>query len=308
MNCGIRVISSVILFLALEVIFLDAYKITSFLPESGSASVKEGGSLDLWCNADYYWEWCKFTSESSGRFCELQWESAPDNVTINNCDDFLERFEYLGDYDNYKCGIRIHDVRPDEAGEWTCLLDDYDGRGYRHGTQVEHSFNVDVELKPKPTTTTTTTTPKTNTKSADKFTSDIWAENADKFKITSYIPESGSTAIKEGGSLDLWCNVNNWWELCAFKHVPSNRVCSLKWEHAPYNVTVDDCTDFEGRFEYLGDYDNYKCGIRLHDVRPADKGEWACELENYYYADTEPGYGYEVRKSFQVDVTTNDSS
>merc|ERR1712038_348370 len=170
MNCGTRV-SSVLLFLALEVIRLDAFKITSFLPESGSTSVKEGGSLDLWCNADYYWEWCKFTSESSGRWCELQWESAPDNVTVNNCDDFLERFEYLGDYDNYKCGIRIHNVGPDEAGEWTCLLDDYDGRGYRHGTQVEKSFNVEVELKKTTTTTTTTTTtPKSNTKNADRFT------------------------------------------------------------------------------------------------------------------------------------------
>jgi len=65
MSCGARVLT-VVLSLALDVICLDAFKITSFLPESGSTSVKEGGSLDLWCNADYYWEWCKFTSESSG--------------------------------------------------------------------------------------------------------------------------------------------------------------------------------------------------------------------------------------------------
>ena len=180
---------SVTLFIALEVITLEAFKITSFLPESGSTSLKEGDSLDLWCNSDYYWEWCKFTSKSSGRWCELQWESAPDNVTVNNCDDFSGRFEYLGDYDNYRCGIRIHDVRPDESGEWTCRLDDYDGRGYGHGIQVERSFDVDVQAK-----TTTTTTPRTTT---------IYAENADEFRITSFIPESGATAVEEGKSRSL---------------------------------------------------------------------------------------------------------
>jgi len=285
------------LLVALEVISLDAFIITSFLPETGSTSVEEGDSLDLWCNADYYWEWCKFTSENSGRWCELQWEKGPNNVTVDNCDDFSGRFEYLGDYDNYRCGIRIHDVRPDEAGKWTCLLDDYDRRAvgsYRHGKQVERSFDVDVQLK-----TTTTTTSRTTT---------VYAENADKFSLTSFIPESGWVTIEEGSSLDLWCNVDDYWEWCAFKHVPSKRFCDLKWDWATKNVTVHDCADFEGRFEYLGDYDNYKCGIRLHNVRPDEAGKWTCELENYYYAETVRHYGYEVRKSFQVDVSTSESS
>ena len=292
-------ISVTFFLIAFEAITPDAFKITSFLPESGSTSLKEGDSLDLWCNADYYWEWCKFTSETSGRWCELQWESAPDNVTVNNCDDFLGRFEYLGDYDNYRCGIRIYDVRPDESGEWTCSLDDYDGNGYGYGTQVEQSFDVEVKLKTTTTTTTTTTTPKTTT---------VYAEKVDEFRITSFIPESGATVVEEGKSLDLWCNVDGYWEWCAFKHVPSNRFCDLKWDYATYNVTVDNCTDFEGRFEYLGDYDNFKCGIRLRDVRPDEAGEWTCELENYYYAETKRGYGYEVRKSFQIDVSTPNSS
>ena len=119
------------------------------------------------------------------------------------------------------------------------------------------------------------------------------------FEISSMDPESGTVAIKEGQNFDLWCNADDWWEWCTFTHIPTGKICDLQWKWEPKNVTANDCDGFE----YLGDYDNYKCGIRLHDVRPADEGEWACELENYYYADTEPGYGYEVRKSFQVDVT-----
>ena len=39
-------------------------------------------------------------------------------MTVNNCDDFMGRFEYLGDYNNYKCGIRIGGVKKGDAGVW----------------------------------------------------------------------------------------------------------------------------------------------------------------------------------------------
>ena len=39
-------------------------------------------------------------------------------MTVNNCDDFEGRFEYLGDYHNYKCGIRISGAEKGDAGAW----------------------------------------------------------------------------------------------------------------------------------------------------------------------------------------------
>ena len=296
--------TALLFLLTMKVMSIDAFNITSYLPESGSTDLEEGDSLDLWCNADDYWEWCKFTNKNSRRWCELQWETEANNVTVNNCDDFKERFEYLGDYDNYRCGLRIYDIHPDESGEWTCKLDDYDGNGYGFGTQVERSFEVRVKVKTTTTTSTTTTTTTTTTPRATT----VYEENTDEFRFTSYIPESGSTSLREGDSLDIWCNVNDYWEWCAFKHVPSERFCDLKWDYAAYNVTVDNCADFKGRMEYLGDYDNYKCGVRFHSIRPDESGEWRCELENYYYAQTKRGYGYEVRKSLLVNVSAAESS
>ena len=53
-------------------------------------------------------------------------------MTVNNCDDFKGRFEYLGDYDNYKCGIRISGVEKEDAGAWRsgCL---WFGFGWQRG-------------------------------------------------------------------------------------------------------------------------------------------------------------------------------
>ena len=43
---------------------------SSFSPES--VAVREEGDLELWCNADNWWEWCRFVHEPSGRDCDLR--------------------------------------------------------------------------------------------------------------------------------------------------------------------------------------------------------------------------------------------
>ena len=48
-------------------------------------------------------------------------------------------------------------------------------------------------------------------------------ESTDEISIVSFIPESGSTTIEGGESLELWCNVDDHWEWCTFSHVPSGK-------------------------------------------------------------------------------------
>ena len=43
---------------------------SSASPES--VAVREEGDLELWCNADNWWEWCRFVHEPSGRDCDLR--------------------------------------------------------------------------------------------------------------------------------------------------------------------------------------------------------------------------------------------
>merc|ERR1712117_383429 len=112
-------------------------------------------------------------------------------------------------------------------------------------------------------------------------------------------PPSGSAEVTAGWPLELWCNVDDWWEWCTFTHLKSNKFCDFQWKSGPNNVTVNQC-DFEGRYEYLGDYDNYKCGIRIYHTMTEDSGEWKCDLEEYNRAETVRGYGEKVRKTFQV--------
>ena len=71
------------------------------------------------------------------------------------------------------------------------------------------------------------------------------------------------------------------------------------WESETWGAHVDNCEDFKGRFKFIGDYENHKCGIRLADMRPEESGEWKCILQSYY---DESDW---VEREFQVTVTTN---
>ena len=52
--------------------------------------------------------------------------------------------------------------------------------------------------------------------------------------------------VKEGGQLELFCKVNDWWEWCTFKH--NGNVCDFMWDQNTYNVTTLDCKAYEGRY------------------------------------------------------------
>ena len=282
--------------LALASVPLRAFQISSMFPEFGTVAIKEGQNFDLWCNADDWWEWCTFTHIPTGKICDL-----PKNVITNNCDGF----EYLGDYDN-KCGVRIYNASLAEAGEWRCDLREYDRAETRrdYGTTVSKTFQVAVEATTTTSTTTTTLPPLPAYLTADK--DDEVGETGAGFSITSYEPASGSAEVTAGWPLELWCNVDGWWEWCTFSHLSSNKFCDMQWKREPYNVTVNEC-NFEGSSEYLGNYDNYNCGIRIYHARIEDSGEWRCDLEQYSRAETVRGHGTRVRKSFQVWVNEWDS-
>ena len=95
---------------------------------------------------------------------------------------------------------------------------------------------------------------------------------------SGYNPSSWLAELQLGWCLELWCNVDDYSEWCAFSHPSSNNFCDIQWKREPYNVTVNEC-NFEGSSEYLGNYDNYNCGIRIYHARIEDSREWRCDLE-----------------------------
>ena len=280
---------------------IKCFEIISIIPKLGSTSVKGGGKLVLSCNVDDPWEWCAFTHVTSGKLCTFHWKRQPSNlITVEGCDSFKGRFEYLTEYDEHKCGIGISGMRPEEGGEWRCDLEMYSSPDKGIGPKVNRTFQVDVGA--------TSETPEAlNLQNANEV-GVAEASNPGGFAITSYSPASGSTAVKEDESLDLWCNVDDWWEWCTFTHVSSGNFCDLKWKKDPWNVTLNDCDDFEGRVKYLGEYDQHKCGLRFYNIRSNETGHWKCDLERYQYAETKRGYGDTVKVTFMVDVEATTTS
>ena len=105
--------------------------------------------------------------------------------------------------------------------------------------------------------------------------------------------------VKEDGSFELSCEVNNYYEYCKFIH--NDKICDFEWKRDVWNITVADCADYEGRFVWSGNYDYYKCAITINNVKPEDTGAWSCEMESYA-AGKYRGYGYNATAKFEIAV------
>jgi hypothetical protein len=175
-----------------------AFDIKSSKPSSGSVTVREGQSLDLRCNVDGWWEWCKFTHVPSNAICDLEWEKEVYNVTVLDCDAFDKRWRFVGAYGNNECGIKIDDIRPEEAGAWTCDVESYyAGYTRNYGYKAKRSFNVEVELKVTTTTTTTTTT--ASTTSAAYEYDEVYYDTDNAEEETATTEGSGESSEHQNG-------------------------------------------------------------------------------------------------------------
>lgn len=66
------------------------------------------GKLRLTCVSDADYEWCYFKHKNKA--CEFKWTTDAQNVTTKNCNDFEDRLEFVGNYENYECAIEIDNI------------------------------------------------------------------------------------------------------------------------------------------------------------------------------------------------------
>ena len=71
------------------------------------------------------------------------------------------------------------------------------------------------------------------------------------FKLKETRPQNAT--VEEGGTIELYCAVDDWWEWCTFRRGDA-AICDFEWRKDVANVTVADCDAFAGRYEYFGDY------------------------------------------------------
>ncbi len=101
------------------------------------------------------------------------------------------------------------------------------------------------------------------------------------YHITKQSPEKVQR-LKQGDSVTLSCTAYDYWEWCTMRHVPTGRICDIDWRKPEWNVSVLNCGAFQGRYEYVGDYDKYNCAVRFTDLRGEDAGQWECDMEKYW--------------------------
>ena len=111
-----------------------------------AVSVKEGDSFTLFCAVDDYWEWCKFSH--ADKFCDYQWKKNVWNVTVLNCDDYAGRAEFVADYDQYQCGMKLSNVGLEDAGKWSCEIESYRAGGGRNFGYIK-TGEMTVRVIPK---------------------------------------------------------------------------------------------------------------------------------------------------------------
>ena len=186
---------------------VSAFDIVDY--SSDSIMVKEGEDIELWCKSDSWWEWCDITHVPSNRTCEHVFDESESTFWENvyqiwekNCSDFADRMEYIGDLRKYvsvggvyvfKCGIRLMDIRPEDAGEWKCdITGYYDGLDQwkqwqkDQGKTASKSFHVNVTAMTT-TTMSTNATPKPTTNTTPKPTTQPGINKVRKVGAWTYL-------------------------------------------------------------------------------------------------------------------------
>ena len=103
------------------------------------------------------------------------------------------------------------------------------------------------------------------------------------FRVTKNDPVV--TAIYEGDTVKLSCTVTNWYNICSFKL--ENKQCEFHYDDQsyhnsePYPVKKKNCADLDSIIEFVGDYYNYNCAIKLGPVSLSESGLWTCEFKEY---------------------------
>ena len=88
-----------------------------------SPPFKLGSNITLKCKASANMEYCKWYHKSRGS-CVFEWTTLNGNVETKKCSSALnKRVKFIGDDQN--CFMRLHDISPNDRGDWKCELQSY---------------------------------------------------------------------------------------------------------------------------------------------------------------------------------------
>jgi len=156
-----------------------SFEIIQDYHSSKGKSISPGDSVTLLCKSDSSYEYCSWshkTPKGRVRECHFEWKRAHNAVKKQDCSkDFSHKVSMTGNYDKHQCGIRIQNVKLEDAGEWICEMESYvfmmsKGDGYT----ASKKFQLEVVA---PTTTTTSTTESTTVTTEDNETEETTTDD-----------------------------------------------------------------------------------------------------------------------------------
>jgi hypothetical protein len=73
---------------------------------------------------------------------------------------------------------------------------------------------------------------------------------AASFEIKTFRPKS--LVVDEGASIELYCQVDGYYEWCTFKRLNDGKICDFEWKREKWDVDILQCSDFAGRMTRTG--------------------------------------------------------
>jgi len=296
-------------FLLMVATEVSTIKISEFKPRS--KKVKQGETLTLWCKADNWWEWC--TIEHEGKECQfiVIYDGSSYKYEKKKCNNgFDDRIEFDKNMEKkwYECGVTLRDVRPEDAGDWSCQMIkyyDWTGEFIKYSKKYYGKPKATMKIEVDTTETKVHKPAEDPTALALVSNSVLTTSTAEPtvFKITDFKPQTQT--VKVGDSITLWCRSEDNWEWCTFEH--ANKKCQFVYDN-DYKVSKSKtyCKNFDDRIKFDETLKkNYRdCGITLTDVQPEDAGEWSCKMLKYMYGDD--GWSAKSREDYgEPRVTMN---
>jgi len=149
-----------------------AFKVVS---KTKDQDLRSGQKLQLSCKADSAFEYCRWRHRELGggsvlRECNLEWKYNKAKVIKTSCDaELSNRTSVAGDYEgSHECGLTITDIRPEDAGDWECELEEYVLGDFIRGTKHKQDIKVTISAVTTRAPVRTTTTTKSTTASTSE--------------------------------------------------------------------------------------------------------------------------------------------
>ena len=132
----------------------------------------KGQSVTLTCKSSHRFEYCSWIAPNQQK-CNFEWKMNLNQVIKKTCSLYFREDDFVGNYRNQECSLRISRVTQADEGVWTCVMEKYlfgPWRGRKDNSRVILSL-LESESTIITSTRTTTTSTRTTTTSTTTSTS-----------------------------------------------------------------------------------------------------------------------------------------